>query len=521
MSIRVRLTLWYVALLCAGLALFAGATLWLTGQAANASLNQTLVQRATDVADDLRFGRAIGLRTDAPDESNRQLGEVALRIRVLDPRGHIAVSQGPSLPASPTGFLSDTRPGLREYTLADGQHVRVYTLPVMRAGQRAATVQILTTTHPIDETRGELIAAMGAAAVLIVAIATLGGLFLAYKALQPVDRITRLAGEIGADDLHRRVGDEMWGNARHGTGHGKSGADEIVRLARTFDAMLGRLQEAEERRRRLTADAAHELGTPLATITSSLEIALRRPRDADAYRATLRHVLDECHHLGRVLGDLLLLAQADAGRLPLHRELVEIDEVCRHAARAFGPLAAERGVSLTTTLPTHATLVLGDELRLGQVVRNLLDNALRYTPSGGSVTLALREEDPPPRVARTLALHVRDTGPGIAPSEKERVFERFHRAAGAVPLDSRSEHDIAGSGLGLAICKAIVEAHGGRIHIDSIDSGAGDGMAESPEGAHVVVVLPAIAEGGDDDGVGTGGAALEEQGSTDRTQGRR
>ena len=231
--------------------------------------------------------------------------------------------------------------------------------------------------------------------------------------------------------------------------------------------MLARLQEAGERRRQFTADAAHELATPVATIVSGAEIALRHPRSGDEYRAALRHALQEGRHLGRIVGDLVLLARADAGQLPLQRELVGVDWACREAARAFEPLAAERQVSLTTALPNQPSLVLGDDLRIGQVVRNLLDNAIRHTPGGGSVRLQLQEDDGRagyPLGGTDLVLSVRDTGTGIPAGEEERVFDRFHRTAGG-PSDHDSRR--AGSSeLDLAICRAIVDAHGGRIWIE-------------------------------------------------------
>ncbi len=482
MSIRLRLALWYALVLVAGLALFGGAVLWETAQLASSSLDQTLQQRAADVRDDLRIGRGITLRFDAPDESNRQLGEAVLWIRVLDARGRAAIRQGPRLPSLPPGALGDLRPGLRTWAAADADPqasaVRIDTLPVMAGGQRVATIQVLTTTHGVEEGAANLLRAMELAGAAIVLLGALSALFLADRALRPVDRITRLAGEIGDDDLHRRVSVEVWGP-------GREVRDELGRLARTFDGMLDRLQEARERRRRLTADVAHELGTPIATISSGAEIALRRPREADEYRAALRHIVDESRHLDRVVDDLLTLTRADANALTTQCELVEIDEVCRQAVAALRPLAEENAIAMDLDLPPRAVLVMGDELRLGQVVRNLLDNALRHTPRDGQVTLTLHQDrgEDAAGAGPIVVIRVDDSGPGIPADELDHIFERFHRVTTASRPEPDGKRRRAGSGLGLAICKAIVRAHGGRIWAER----------DSRPGARLIMALPGLA----------------------------
>ncbi|MDQ2829500.1 MAG: HAMP domain-containing histidine kinase [Chloroflexota bacterium] len=164
---------------------------------------------------------------------------------------------------------------------------------------------------------------------------------------------------------------------------------------------------------------------------------------------------------------------------------VEIAKVCRAVVRAFQPVAAGRAITLTADLPSGALLVRGDEVRLGQVLRNLLDNALRYTPSGGAVTLTLQACPPDGGGDHRLVLRVSDTGPGIPVSERERVFERFHR--GVDQVDRRA----GGSGLGLAICKAIVLAHGGRMRVAD---GAGADTNGPRGGTAIIVVLPVATE---------------------------
>ena len=167
--------------------------------------------------------------------------------------------------------------------------------------------------------------------------------------------------------------------------------------------------------------------------------------------------------MARLVDDLLLLARADGGRLPLQRELVEIDEVCRQAARALAPLAAARQVSLHSVPAACAVLVLGDELHLSQVVRNLVDNAIRHTPPGGTVAIGVAEDADGAASPDTVRVRVIDTGPGVPQEERERIFERFHRLTGNATANDAGR---SGSGLGLAICRAIVMAHGGQIRAD-------------------------------------------------------
>ena len=183
--------------------------------------------------------------------------------------------------------------------------------------------------------------------------------------------------------------------------------------------------------------------------------------------------------MARLVDDLLLLARADGGRLPLQRELVEIDEVCRQAARALAPLAAARQVSLHSVPAACAVLVLGDELHLSQVVRNLVDNAIRHTPPGGTVAIRVAEDAGGTAAPGTVRVWVSDTGPGVPPEERERIFERFHRLTASTPSSDPGDR---GSGLGLAICKAIVVAHGGQIRADEADGG----------GALFVVTMPPL-----------------------------
>lgn len=480
MSVRVRLTLWYVFVLGLGLVAFGTAVFLQTRQAASASFDQTLRERALELRPYVRFTPSVGLQPGAPDEGAGVVGEAAAWIRVLDGDGRVRATEGPPLSGVPRPLLSTTRPGF-----AHAGNLHVFVLPVVRRGARVATVQIITTAQQVDATSQRLIASMIVVGFVVLLLATFAGLFLADRALRPVNRITRVAREIGEGDLKRRVVEELGG---HGS-RPFARRDEIGKLARTFDAMLERLHDADERRRQLTADAAHELSTPLTTMTTGAEIALRHPRTAEEYRDALSSVVAEGHHLVHIVDDLLLLARADAGRLPMKHGLVEVDDLCRQVVRGMAPLARDRRVTVNLELPAEPILVNGDDMRLGQVVRNLLDNALRYTPPAGTIWIEARFDHGKATRAPEVAIHIRDTGPGIPRGERERIFERFHRVVDTVRSPGSDQGHGTGSGLGLAICKAIIVAHGGWIRVE--DNGSEEASRGSA-GTHIVIGLPRV-----------------------------
>jgi two-component system sensor histidine kinase BaeS len=222
------------------------------------------------------------------------------------------------------------------------------------------------------------------------------------------------------------------------------GPGDVRRLASAFNEMAERLQTNEERRRRLMADVAHELRTPMTVIRGHAEGALDGVYEPD--RAHLARIVEETDLMARLLDDLQTLSMAEAGVLNLHRERVDVGGLVEDALSAMRVRANAAGVSLVRAVPDDLPQPEVDRLRVGQVLSNLISNALRYTPAGGTVTL--RAE----RHGSGVALSVADTGSGIPPEELPHVFDRFAKSS-----------DSGGSGLGLAIAKQLVEAHGGTI----------------------------------------------------------
>lgn len=230
--------------------------------------------------------------------------------------------------------------------------------------------------------------------------------------------------------------------------------DEVGRLARTFNDMIGRLDEAFRRQRQFTADASHELRTPLTAIKGQTEVALQRDRDTEDYKQVLRGVNGEVDRMIRLVGSLLALARADAGQIAIAREAVDLGQVVTDAAEQVAPVARAKHIQFEARSGPTTRLIADEDLLL-QLVLNLLDNAVRYTPEHGFVGVTWALED------GHAVIRVSDTGPGIATEDLPRIFDRFYRA------DKARSQSGGGTGLGLSISRCIAEAHGGSIGVES------------------------------------------------------
>jgi signal transduction histidine kinase len=264
---------------------------------------------------------------------------------------------------------------------------------------------------------------------------------LSRRMLGPIEALTSAAGRMEKGDLSQRVA--------------ASSRDEIGELGRAFNSMAVGLERLEQLRRGMVSDIAHELRTPLSNIRGYLE-AMRDgvTRPDPALIASLH---EEALLLTRLVDDLQQLELADAGQLKLVRQEVDLGDVIEQAVITSRPAAASKDVSVTTEVEPDLPPVNADRERVGQVLRNLLDNAIRHTPEGGSVTVAARDE------GVEIELRVRDSGAGIPPEHLPNIFERFYRA------DSSRTRSTGGAGLGLSIARQLVELHGGRIRAESAE----------------------------------------------------
>jgi heavy metal sensor kinase len=312
-------------------------------------------------------------------------------------------------------------------------------------GPEPVVIQVARSEATMRQNLRELLVMLVLGLPLAVALAGLGGYTLARRALAPVERMTERARSITAERLSDRL------PVAHPD-------DEMGRLATVFNETLGRLEASFEQMRQFTADVSHELRTPLTAIRSVGEVGLREHRADPEYRSIIGSMLEEADRLASLVDRLLALSRTETGQSRAAREEIDLREVAEEVASHLGVLAEEKKQSIAVECAGVAR-ARADRLGLRQAVINLVDNAIKFSPIGGRVTI--RVADTP----HAATLEVVDTGPGIDPESRTRIFDRFYRGAagaGAAP----------GTGLGLSIAKGAVEASAGRLTLESSEGGA-------------------------------------------------
>ncbi|HET6382077.1 MAG TPA: HAMP domain-containing sensor histidine kinase [Armatimonadota bacterium] len=450
-SLRFRLIAWSTLLLMAGLGASSAIVYWGLSRALYAWVEPALKARASDAKHHLvvRDGR-IMIR-DADEEGDSDSSDEDMRqtvySRVWNASGNVIRVSHPILHLPSVSVMSSFIPravkeGRIERTLGP---IQVLLIRLPASGPPAGVLEVGASTSTLTHTLSLLRKLMLVVAPLILLIVIAGSWILISRALSPLDRLGKDAMAIETRNLSQGIGIPRTG-------------DEVERLARVLDAMLKRLDAGFERERQFTADASHELRTPLAIIRGELDIAARANEPLTP--ETLAAVSYEVDRMRSLVHSLLDLSRSDAGGIRLHREPVRLDELANAVVEQSEPLAQEAGVSLRIERREPIT-VSGDEARLIQVALNLIDNAIRYTPRGGQVSVTVTAAPTAAKVPETgeAIFEVVDTGQGITAEQLPRVFERFYRAD--------SSRTSRGTGLGLSIARAIAEAHKGRIDIES------------------------------------------------------
>ena len=460
-TVRARLTLWYVSALALILVVFGVAVYAMLSRAlhrrVDEALRSTLEIAVTSLTNDAEEGQS---SQSAAQSTATELSSSQQAMLIFDGEGRLLAAhpqaESRHVPLPDLGAIPDDAVHL---STAGGQgHDHRLAARRVRIGP-AGTPYIILASQSLRPVEGELESlreALYFATPAALLLAGLGGWFLARQGLAPVAAMAKSAREIGAGSLGRQL---PVANPR----------DELGQLATTFNELLARLEAAFAEQRRFMADASHELRTPLAVMSMAADVNLRKEHQEEAeYREALRMMAEQAHRLIRIVEDMFTLARADSGRYPLRKEPLYLDDLLAEVARAGSLLASGKGVTVELhNLPESA--FHGDEDLLRQMLLNLVGNAVKFTPTGGSVRLGLE------RRGDEYLLSVSDTGPGIPAEARAHIFERFYRAD-----KSRTRAKDGGAGLGLPIARWIARAHDGDLELADPEG----------EGATFLVRLP-------------------------------
>ncbi len=471
LPISARLALWYGLTLFLLLSAFAVFCYLGYYAAAHRSFDRHLAHELGTVAPLVAAGPD-GIDAGALDRSaavaTRLQGPSGTYVRVLDADGRV-VYRSPNVagrPPLPVALPSGREPVTVGRAWA-GEPARSLVAPVRDGGRLAGYVEVTGYEWARDQELRELAWLLAGGVLLSVLFALGAGWWLARRALQPVAVLTDAAGRLAASGA--ALGARLPSDFRT--------RDELTALAETFNGLLGRLEASVARERRFTANAAHELLTPLATLRSEAEVALRRERDAPAYREVLERVVEDAAEMAATVRGLLQLARAEAlARTPEAR--LDLGALVRQRAERVRAEAEAKGLALTVET-ADGVLVAAEPAPLAEVVDNLVQNAVKYTPPGGAVRVALDHDGPPGDGVAEIV--VSDTGAGFGADEAERLFDRFFRS------DAPEVQAEAGSGIGLAVVRAVAAGYGGAVEAESPGPG---------RGATFRVTLPCLGEHG-------------------------
>ena len=442
-GIRLRLTLLFALVQCVVIFAFCVLVHWLFGMRLMAELDRSLLDKATALAASYEWDEDV-FEVDMGEDASETLWPDTY-VEMQGAGGVVLYRNrpGPLLTASGEGGTEAGAAGAPRFYFTGGPALHTELRCARLADSRHGPAVSITAAAPTERIRrrqAQLLLVMGLSGAVTTAAATAAGWLLAGRLLQPLSNISAEARRITAARLHERL---PVANPH----------DEIGALASTLNEMIERLELSFERTRRFTADAAHELRTPLSCIRSEVEVALRQPREPGEYRRVLQSALEEVERLSRLSDSLLELARLDRGELTLASEPVDLSSLAAEALESLRPGAEKLGKTLTRTRDAGPHRVEGDPRLLRQVAVNLIDNAIEH--GGDRVSVDVN------RTGDSVVLSVWDSGPPIDAEHLARVFDRFYRSD-----PSRSRRS-GGAGLGLSLAKEFVELHGGDISASS------------------------------------------------------
>lgn len=388
-----------------------------------------------------------GLNLDRIMEEATGMRPTGKFIQVLDTTGRIGLKSGSlgrfQLPISIEALrnASQGRVTFETNRTIDTSPIRIVTMPIVEGRRITNIVQVASSLEDMEKALHTLLLILSITIPSALAVASLGGNFLANRALRPVDEVTNTARAITSHNLNKRI-------------QIKKVKDEIGRLAETFNEMISRLDQSFKQIRQFSADASHELKTPLTVLKGEIEVALRRGRTGDEYRTILRSNLEEINNMTKIVEDLLLLSRADAGEIPLIKARVDLSEFLSEIQVQSQVVATAKSMDVYFH-NNQRVYALVDLLRLKSMMLNLVENGIKYSPPGSRIDITLEKED------GCALITVSDQGIGVPQEALPHIFDRFFR------VDKARSRQEGGSGLGLSICKWIAEAHNGSISAKS------------------------------------------------------
>jgi heavy metal sensor kinase len=441
-SVRTRLTLWYAGVLALSLVAFAILVYYAAAASFHKRQDESLLSTAQTVAS--AYVEEFEEQKSLTRASQVVLAELTFPnryVQVTDNNGvPIASTMNVSSGPIPSAALIQAKQRNSSFVNLNGWRVAIVPLASNQDWGFATVAEPLSV---IDDGLRTLRRDFFAGVPIVLLLASAGGYFLARKSLSPIASMNRQTKQISAGSLSSRLDVT---NPR----------DELGGLAITINDLLTRLENSFREQQRFIADASHELRTPLAVLRGETEVALNKARAVEEYQVSLSLIKDEAEQLSRIVEDLFILARQPLDSpQSLSREPVLLNEAVRDCARAAQVLASRKGVRLETENDQQSIVLLGDGELLKRMILNLLDNAVKYTPKDGEINISLFRQN------GNAEIVVRDTGIGIPEADQLHVFDRFYR------VDKARSRSLGGAGLGLSIVSWIVEAHGGRITVES------------------------------------------------------